>query len=97
MASRRFFQGAEKHPKPYRSTARVVHEPAERDELFTTEQVRIYLNRGSLDAVYRLVRDCGLPRVWQGNAWRFSKQQIDRWQAAQMEPQAFGVVRGGRG
>lgn len=50
--------------------------------LLTTEQVRDRLGLGSVWAVYRLVRERGLPRVDLGGVYRFSPDDLEAWLAA---------------
>lgn len=84
-------------PVHRRYFASAKKEEAARDEFMTTEQVRQHLNLGSVDVVYRMVRDYRLPRVKVGPVYRFSKLAVDRWIAAQNpEVTPFEVLRGGR-
>lgn len=55
--------------------------------LLTTEQVRLKLGLGSINAVYRLVRDYELPRLTVGGVYRFSQPQVEAWIARQSERQ----------
>ena len=65
------------------------------DNLWTTEQVRQKLNLGSTDAVLRLVRDFGLPRVQLSGLrhFRYVPSQVEAWIAAQ-NPRLLSLVKG---
>lgn len=89
MASRRFFtagekqtqrQGAERQSRPVAFDLRHQHPTSLRaDVLLTTEQVREKLSLGSVDAVYRRVKELGLKRVNVGGVWRFRLSDVERW------------------
>lgn len=101
MPSRSFFASAQKlqQRQPARADRRVVpfqsvDQSAQRAEfalteapLLTTEQVRQKLGLGSINAVYRLVRDYDLPRLTIGGVYRFSQPQVEAWIARQGEYQ----------
>lgn len=57
-----------------------LHADPHRDEpLLTTEQVRARLGLGSIDAVYRLVKHDGLPRIVVGRVYRFRPSDVATW------------------
>lgn len=45
----------------------------------TTEQARDYLNLGSVNAVYRLIREWQLPYGRVGRTYRFNRRHLDLW------------------
>lgn len=66
----------------------VLDQPRDLETLLTTEQVRLKLGLGSTDAVYRLVKEDGLPRLAIGRVYRFSPSAVAAWVAAQNAPVA---------
>lgn len=52
------------------------------DDILTLDEVAAYLKAGKR-TVYRLVADRKIPAFKLGSTWRFRKQDIDRWIAAQ--------------
>lgn len=95
MAPRSFFKTAKEGPQGRRADlqgARVaLHsglQPSQgplsiREPLLTTEEVRVRLNLGSTNAVLRMVRDNGLPRIHVGGVFRYVPSQVEAWLEAQ--------------
>lgn len=54
------------------------------DEIFTLDEVAAYLKVGKR-TVYRLAASKKIPAFKVGGAWRFKRQDIDRWIAAQSQ------------
>ena len=52
------------------------------DDILTLDEVAAYLKAGKR-TIYRLVADKKIPAFKLGSTWRFRKQDIDRWIAAQ--------------
>jgi excisionase family DNA binding protein len=52
------------------------------DDILTLDEVAAYLKAGKR-TIYRLVADKKLPAFKLGSTWRFRRQDIDRWIAAQ--------------
>lgn len=52
------------------------------DDILTLDEVAAYLKAGKR-TIYRLVADRKIPAFKLGSTWRFRKQDIDRWIAAQ--------------
>ena len=89
MATRRFFAAGQQALRE-RGTAKPASAPTRQRTnavsisrpLLTTEQVRERLGLGSINAVYRLMREHRLPSVRLGRAHRFSQDELERWLAA---------------
>jgi excisionase family DNA binding protein len=54
------------------------------DEIFTLDEVAAYLKVGKR-TVYRLAASKKIPAFKVGGAWRFKRQDIDRWIAVQSQ------------
>lgn len=54
------------------------------DEIFTLDEVAAYLKVGKR-TVYRLAASKKIPAFKVGGAWRFKRQDINRWIAAQSQ------------
>ena len=52
------------------------------DDILTLDEMAAYLKAGKR-TIYRLVADKKIPAFKLGSTWRFRKQDIDRWIAAQ--------------
>ncbi len=52
------------------------------DDILTLDEVAAYLKAGKR-TIYRLVADGKIPAFKLGSTWRFRKQDIDSWIAAQ--------------
>ena len=98
MASRHFFGGQKPLqgvPAPAQGLQVTPHGRQKRlsDRLMTTEECRVYLNLGSLDAVYRMVREYGLPRIAVGPVFRFRVSEVEGWLEAQRPAAPLRAVR----
>ncbi len=45
----------------------------------TSDEAVAYLNLGSTNALYRLIREWGLPYGRMGREYRFNRRQLDAW------------------
>jgi excisionase family DNA binding protein len=107
MAPRSFFTAAKKGPQVRRADpqgARVALDGrlqapqgllSIREPLLTTEDVMGRLGLGSVNAVYRMVRDFGLPRRRVGGVFRFVPSEVEAWLERQNAP-AIAAARSAR-
>ena len=49
------------------------------DPYLTAKQAIAYLNLGSTNALYRLIREHRLPFLRVGKLYRFDKRELDAW------------------
>lgn len=77
-----------RHPKPRQP--KVVEPPRPVDSPYlTSQECVVYLRLPSLGALYRLIREHGLPHGRLGGQHRFDKRQLDAFLVGLSEIEAF--------